>query len=535
MKKCISLMMSAFLLIGLSGCSGSVNEGIQETGQLTVYEDQNETPIDGGTLRLALAGAKNLNPILAENRNNLQVLGLLFDGLFTRTENDRLEPVLCESYTVSEDGLHYEFTLKDGVTFHNGASLTARDVDRTLALLLASEGVYRGRFADVASHEARDMTLLIHLSRPVTNFAALLDFPVLSEGDLGSVENAIHTASSYVPNGTGRYKVQSYKKSKELYLSVNQSYHRPFKPHISDILIYLLKDRETAVSMLENLQVDMLPSEIINLHAYTPKRNLSSCEYTNGHFTFLGINNQRMSLLNATTRIALAVSIDKQRLLEGAAVQYAEGTDLPLPVHSVWNDAELPAVGHDIAYAKTLLLEEGWADSDNDGILDKSVYGEKTDLQLEILVNEENQTRLRLAEGLQGYFEEAGIAAYVTAVPFGVYEQRIAAREYDLFIGGVSLSENYDLSFFFQTDANYFGVSNAETDRILQALPLARSEAEKQTLFHELCSILKWEMPIISLYFEKDMLIFDKRVKGNIRPSASDLFYGIEEWFLSKV
>ena len=534
MKKCFSLLLIAFLLIGVFGCSQNKKENSREVGQLTVYEDKKEAPREGGTLRLALAGAQSLNPLLATNQNNLWVLGLVFDGLFTRTAEDRVEPVLCKDYTVSADGLRYEFILKDGVSFHSGARLTAHDVVRTLEHLMASEGVFKGRFSDIASFEANGMTLVINLHKPVINFIALLDFPVLSERDLGSIGQGFSLASGYVPNGTGRYKVQSYKKSKELYLSVNQNYHRPFNPYIKDILVYILQDRETAVSMLENLQIDALPSDIVNVHAYTPKRSLSSVEFTEGQFTFLGLNNQKTALLSAATRIALAVSVDKPSLVSNASLQYAKPVDLPLPRHSFWNDSALSDVSYDTGYAKSLLAEDGWQDTDEDGILDKMIYGEKTDLRLEILVNEENQTRIKLAELLRGYLQAAGVSVYVAAVPFAEYEARIAARNYDLFVGSVSLSGNYDLSFLFKTDENFCGISISEADSLLYALSVNKEEAQKQMLFHDLCGVIKQQMPIVGLYFEYDMLIFDDRIKGDIRPSSSDVFHGIEHWFLAE-
>ncbi len=524
--KIIALLLSALFLC-ISGCQPRVPEADQTPKQVTEYQNQNETPQSGGVLRLALTGTKTLQPILTEQQSNLYVLKLIFDGLFRTGPNHALESVLCDSYSISPDGLTYTFKIKEGVSFHNGARLTAADVDATLAVLLASEGIYKGRLSCIASHSSRDMTLTVTLHRPTVNFPAFLDFPVLSKADLGTA------AASYVPNGTGRYKVQSYKQSKELYLSVNENYHEPFAPYISNITVYLLKDTATAVSMLENLQVDLLPSDVINLYEYTPKRNLSSAEFSGGRFTFLGMNNQRPALLSALTRAALAVCINRQALLSDCTIPYAMPADLPLPSASVWNNPQLPELTFDPEHARQLLVDDGWQDTDGDGVLEKDVYGEQTKLSLNILINEDNQTRLKIAAQLKQYFADAGISAAVTAVPFAEYEARIARREYDLFVGGVSLSENFDLSFLLKTDENPCGISSERIDQVLNALVLTEGAAQKQALFYELCDVLKTEVPLTGLYFEYDLLVFDGRLKGNITPSVSDIFYGIENWFLS--
>ncbi len=525
MKRILAICLVFFVCL-TSACSSGEKKTSKITGTVTEYEYSTGTPQAGGTLRLALAGAATLNPILSENFNNLQVFKLLYDGLFERSPIGIVEPVLCQSYTVSPDGLTYEFLLQEGISFHNGAALTAKDVEATLGLLLSTENLYRTKLSSIAAYENRGTSLVVTLAYPVVNFAALMDFPILSHSDIP--EN--YDFSTYVPNGTGRFKVQSYKKSKELYLSVNENYHKDFKPYLSDIKVYLLKDAQTAVSMLENLQIDALSSDVVNLYEYTPKRNLSSAEFSSSRLTFLGLNNQKASLLSSLTRVALHAALDKEALLGTCKISYAAVTDLPLPSGSFWNHNQESAP-YEKRQVESLLIEDGWQDLDGNGILEKSVYGEQTELLLEILVNEENATRVKLAEQIKQAWQSVGISAFVTVLPFSDYHARIQSREYDVFLGGVTLSENYDLNFLLKTDMNPFGISVEGIDQVLNALPLMEIPSRQQALFHELCGILKEEMPIISLYFEQDALLFDSSLHGAINPSDSDVFYGVENWY----
>lgn len=530
MKRTIALCLLAVLLCFAPGCTSNKQEDNQGPKQVADYQNNNETPIKGGTLRLAMTGAKTFNPILAENNNNLYVFKLLYDSLFQRTSNDVLEPVLCEHYSISSDGLTYEFIIKDNVSFHNGAKLTAKDAEATLSAILGSEtSLYRSRLSAVSAVRSEGMKLTITLVYPVVNFPALLDFPVLSEQDLASGINSLTLA----PNGCGRYKVQSYKKSKELYLTVNENYHRDFSPNIENITVYLLKDVETAVTMLENMQIDVLTSDVMNLYAYTPKRNLSSKKFTGSQFTFIGINNQKPALLSAKTRSALNEAVHKTQIVSANALTYAAAAELPIPVGSFWNNNQsLPAV-KETQQVKTMLAEDGWCDADGNGILEKDVYGELTELKPEILVNDDNQLRLKIAEQVKNAWNAIGVPANVTAVSFAEYQSRIASGAYDVFVGGVSLLPNYDLSFLLKTDSNVCGISQEKIDQILMTLTLADQDLQMQTLFHELCDVIRGEMPFISLYFDNDVLVFDSRLRGAIEPSASDAYYGIEHWFLT--
>ena len=531
MKKIIALCLLAVLLCFAPGCTSNQQEQQQGPKQVTDYQNTNETPRKGGTLRLAMAGATSFNPLLAENNNNLDVLKLLHDSLFQRTAKDVLEPVLCESYSVSEDGLTYEFTVKNNVSFHNGAKLTAKDVEATLSAIFASENsLYRSRLSAISAFQSEGMKLTVTLAYPVVNFPALLDFPVLSEHDLASGIDTL----TLTPNGCGRYKVQSYKKSKELYLTVNENYHRGFSPNIENITVYLLKDAETAVAMLENMQIDVLTSDVIDLYAYTPKRNLSSKEFSGGGFTFIGINNQKPAFLSSKTRSALNEAIHKEKIVSDNALTYGVAAEIPIPTGSFWNNSQsLPAI-KETQQVKTILSEDGWTDADGNGVPEKDVYGEYTELKPEILVNEENQLRVKIAEQIKNAWNAIGVPAYVTTVPFAEYQSRIESGVYDVFVGGVSILPNYDLSFMLKTDSNVCGISHEKIDQTLQALAFTDQDLQKQNLFHELCDAIRSEVPVISLYFENNVLVFDSRLRGAIEPSGSDAYYGIENWFLAE-
>ncbi len=527
-KKRIFLVLLSALLLCLSACNPKTvtEEGIPDT--LTVYENKGEKPVEGGTLRLALTGAKSLNPLLADNENNLQIYKLIFDGLFRSLPDKSVEAVLCDGFTMSQDGLSYTFRIRDGISFHNGQKLTAKDVEASLGVLLSSTGFYSGRLAAVESYSANGMNLTVNLAYPVANFTALLDFPVMSAAD------TLTRSELYVPNGTGRYKVQSYKQGKELYLSVNNNYYKKFSPYIQEILVYQLKDSQTAISMMENMQLDLLTSATMNLYEYTPKRNAKLSEVPGNQFTFLGINNQKPALLSPLTRTALSLAINREKLLSSCAVSYATATAVPLPPKSVLSGAYGENSPYDIEQAKKLLFDDDWLDSNGDGVFEKEVYGETAELSLSILVNSDNQIRIKLAEKLKDCFKEIGIPAIVEAVSFEDYKTRISEKNYDVFIGSVSIGDNFDLDFLLKTDENVCGISDERVDQLLSVLPLQQAETQKLATYQNLCELMNSKMFFVGLYFENKQLIFDERLKGEITPSATDIFYGIEEWFLSK-
>ncbi|WP_305037121.1 ABC transporter substrate-binding protein [Plantibacter sp. M259] len=71
----------------------------------------------------------------------------MYEGLYRLTDDGEVEPVLAADSTVSDDGLTYTFTLKDGVTFHSGDPLTSADVKSSIEAVTAEDSQSRGRAA----------------------------------------------------------------------------------------------------------------------------------------------------------------------------------------------------------------------------------------------------------------------------------------------------------------------------------------------------------------------------------------------------
>jgi peptide/nickel transport system substrate-binding protein len=73
-----------------------------------------------------------VNPLLAASDIDRDLTELVYAGLMTRDERGTLIPELAESYTLSDDGTTYTFTLRRGLTFHDGAPLTSADIVFTI-------------------------------------------------------------------------------------------------------------------------------------------------------------------------------------------------------------------------------------------------------------------------------------------------------------------------------------------------------------------------------------------------------------------
>ena len=94
-----------------------------------------EVPEEGGSITEGIVGTPRfINPVLSISDADNDLTALVYSGLM-RKSSEGLVPDLGESYTVSEDGKVYTFTLKDNAVFHDGKKVTANDIAYTISLV----------------------------------------------------------------------------------------------------------------------------------------------------------------------------------------------------------------------------------------------------------------------------------------------------------------------------------------------------------------------------------------------------------------
>lgn len=533
LRRTISLLLGICCLFSFCACS-PIQEPEETPTQLKKYENQNETPQDGGTLKLGLYETDTLNPLISQNSENVKTLSLIYDSLFRVNPDFSYEPNLCESYTVSDDGLVYRFSVRKNIKFHDGTHLSASDVDFSFRLLQEAGSPYAAKLSDIKSHAAYSGEWVVELKRPLANFPALLDFPILSERLAASPKQAIQNKTEYIPNGTGLYKVQSYQKNKELWLTKNEIYHRGESAHIGTVVMYLVQDKITAISMFENARIDFLSSGVMNPQEYTPKRNAASVDYSTNRFVFLAIQNEKNAFHTAATRKALSMALNRETMVKEILSERAVASDIPIHPSSWLFDSELEKPFYAPEEAKQMLAEDGWADTDNDGILERSSEDGIEKLELSLLVNRENALRTKLATQLKQSLENIGIRINLQSVSFSEYSHKLNQKQFDLAICEVDISNNCDLKFLLETGYNFCGISIEELDVLMKEADRLRNVAQIQNCYKQMCHLFREQMPIVGLYFSNASVMFDEALKGNIMPSESNLFHNITEWFLSK-
>jgi peptide/nickel transport system substrate-binding protein len=287
---------------------------------------------------------------------------IYLDGNFTFS-ND-----LATSYSASEDGLTWIFTIRDDVRFTNGQPLVAQDVAFTLAGVLASE-TSKVDLSALESAEALDSTtVVLHLSRPCGTI-------LYSLAVIGIVPSDSYDAISYGTNpvGSGRYKLVKWERGKKVILKANSQYYGSH-PSIQRIVIQFMGEEE-ACGACYNRQVDAayttprLSSQSIEGYSLLDCSSIDCyginlpTQPAGSTFVPMGGGEGVVASGNAVTcdlvvRQALNYGVDRKQLLQSAVAGYgspAYGVGDGLP----W-ECEGMRVDTDSSKAMQLLDEAGW-------------------------------------------------------------------------------------------------------------------------------------------------------------------------------
>lgn len=253
----------------------------------------------------------SLVPSLSQGAGTQEILYNIYEGLYKPDSEGNLVPAVASDYTMSEDGLVYTFTLRDGIKFHNGNPVTVEDVKysiETCAGLNGGEPVISA-FSNIESVEAPDdKTVVITLKESSSPFMAILS----------TVEAAIVPADApdlqTDPVGTGPYRFVSRSLQENVVLERFDDYWGE-PAHIKDITLKVLADSDSIVMNLEGGAVDLV-ARVSTAQAAELGDDFEVLEGTMNLVQAMYLNNAVAPFDNEKVRQALCYTVNKQEILD---------------------------------------------------------------------------------------------------------------------------------------------------------------------------------------------------------------------------
>jgi peptide/nickel transport system substrate-binding protein len=434
--------------------------------------------LEPSNLDIRQTSGASLDQILIDN---------IYQGLVSRTPEQDIVPALASEWTVSPDGLTYTFTLREGITFHDGQELTAEDVVWSLTTRQeTADWSDSGRLAGVESITAEDGTVVLTLAEPdssllwnLTGRAGI----VLKEGD----EVDYQTAA----NGTGPFTLTNWREGDSITFARNDEYWGE-PAQVAEVVFSYIPDNQATLNAALAGELDVLTGFDANLKEQVEAQGdfaLALGQSTDKGT--LAFNSTAAPLDDQRVRQAIRQAINKTSFIEAQAageVQYG-----PIPALDPGYEDLSDVAPYDPAAARALLEEAGVED-------------------LSLTLTIPNFYSTTVPQILVSNLDEVGITLEIESVDFSTW------------LNDVYVNKDYDLSFVLHTEARdfaswadpdyYFTYDNPEVQELYAQSLASIDEDEAADLLKQAARIVSEDAAADWLYTGASVVAVGTNILG---------------------
>jgi peptide/nickel transport system substrate-binding protein len=381
-----------------------------------------------------IAEPKSLDPAAVTAVNDFRILMNVYDGL-VRYKDGKLEvePALATSWKISDDGITYTFTLRQGVTFHDGTPFNAEAVKFNFDRMLVEDHPYHHTgpfplaffFSAIEQTTAiDDYTVQFKLKNSYAPLLSNLAYPtglIVSPAAVKKLEKNFGRN----PSGTGPFKFGVWESNQKVVLEKNPVYWDG-APAMNTLVFRPITDSNTRVTEMLSGGIDLMvevPPDTLKTFA---NDKFQIYEQSGPHLWFLILNCKEGPFKNKAVRQAVNYAIDKKALVENVLLGTADVAAGPTPPAFSWayNNALSP-YPYDPERARKMISDAGFADAEitfyvtegGSGMLDPIPMGTaiqadlaKVGLNVKIETYEWNTFLGKVNPGLEGKADMAQMA-----------------------------------------------------------------------------------------------------------------------------
>ena len=442
------------------------------------------------------------------------------------TQSGTLVPALATSWTMSDDGLSYRFTLRENVQFQHSSRFTpsrtfnADDVLFSFNRIIDAQHPYHfvsrtgypffqsigfseqvKKIEKINEHEVvfylnrKDASFLSNLA---TDFAIILsDEYAQQQLALGQPENVDHFAI-----GTGPFTLVQYAKNEYIRYRRNPDYWG--EPANVDMLVFDITTKSTtrlAKLITGDCSVSALPkaSELAVMKQHE-ELNIESQPGLN--VAFWAFNTQKPPLDDVRVRRALAYAVDKQDILRAVYQNTAIEATGVLPPASWAYENNKRVDDYNPQKARDLLQEAG-------------IKNLTIDIWAMPVARAYNPNTMKTAELIQSDLANIGVKVNIISYDWSVFTQRLSRDEYDSVLIGWN-ADNSDPDNFFtpllscsamQSNNNRSRWCNPEFDALLNSAREIADQAERKVIYQQAEAFLADQVPLLSFAHAKRVVL----------------------------
>ncbi|MCL2627158.1 MAG: ABC transporter substrate-binding protein [Oscillospiraceae bacterium] len=484
-----------------------------------------------GRFTIRYAPINTLNPIIALNRDNINITSLMYESLFELNENLVAVPVLCESWE-TEDNLTFKFTIYPDIPMHDGSTLTADDVAYSIRQAQL-RGRHRSKVHGIHTTTSDgDLTVTIVLESPNARFTRLLDIPIIKDGSIEST----------LPPGTGPYIFPNPDDFRLIRFVNHRDYS--FMP-LTTIFLREANDNELT-ELFDQGALSLLWDDPASAFDLRLNRDHEPRYYNTTSMQFLGFNANSYVLRDSDVRRAIGCGINRQVIVD-TIMNVRPGQTIAAPVaispaFDMYDEEWERRVQDPLTEMGALLDRAGIDDYDNDGLLEMpdGVGGPGIKFTLQFLVNIENTHKVAAAEHIAASLRGHGFDINVRVLPWTDFIKALEEGRFDMYYGEVQIGADFDLSPLLlpgDNNLNYGRTGNTAYKLTILNFLAADTQEEVSIAGKQLCDEIRTSAPFIPILYKRHAIYTPMGVVSSalpnyvgVAPSQSGIFRNFRNW-----
>ena len=357
-KKIIALFLAAAMSLSLAACGGNAPassaapEGSAASGQTkTAAPDQDL--VVGFNLDI-----QSLDPHQVSDTLSMSVLGTMYEQLVTFDENQKIVPMLAESWKVDPDNLTYTFTLRKGVKFHDGSEFNSAAFKANYDRCMKDEKLrqYRTVSKWESVETPDDSTVVIKLKTPNVTFInkvalfSIVSPKALEQGAAALVKN---------PDGTGAYQFKERVEGDHVTVVPFADYWNG-KPSVNSVTFKAVPEDGARVAMLQTGEADYIyPMPATQAPTVDGTKDIKVVTAPSAIMRYVTLNTNLPQLKDVRVRQAMNYAIDKKAYIKTIFNGYASEVHSCYPSTVQYYSEQTP-YDFNLEKAKSLMKEAGF-------------------------------------------------------------------------------------------------------------------------------------------------------------------------------
>ena len=497
MKKRLTafLLLAALLCAALTGCGGGSTEQ-------TPAEKEPSTPDAPVANEITVGIAQDLDDSLDPHKTvkagTREVMFNVFEGLVKPTPDGDLTPAVAENYTVSEDRLTYTFTLREGVKFHNGDTVTAEDVVYSINRCAAATetGIVQVEAFSVIQNIAAvdERTVTITIAEPSNEFLSYLTVAVLPS-DYDKQDTA--------PIGTGPFKFVSRAAQDSVVLEKFDEYWGT-PANLDKVTLKIIENADSLMMSLQSGAIDLC-SHLTSTQVAQLGDDFNVAEGTMNLVQAMYLNNAEKPFDDVRVRQALCYAVDKQAIIDIAFDGYGSpiGSSMYPAFGKYFDDSLTNYYTKDVDKAKALLADAGYPNG----------------FEMTITVPSNYKPHMDTAEVLVQQLAEIGVKATIQPIEWESWVSDVyVGRQFQSTVVGVdasTMTARALLERFTSTyGKNFINYNSADYDALFQQVLSSSDDAEQTALYKQMEANLTENAANVYIQDLADLVAVRKGLEG---------------------